>query len=117
MLPVLMVLTSLLAIGVGMYTSALNVRYRDIGQILPFLVQLWMFATPVIYPASIIPEKWRWVLSINPLAGLIEGYRASFFGKPFDWTALAIATVMTIVILIYGAYTFRKLERGFADVI
>jgi lipopolysaccharide transport system permease protein len=117
MLPVLVVLTSLLAIGVGMYTSALNVKYRDIGQILPFLVQLWMFATPIIYPASIVPEQWRWLLSINPLAGLIEGYRASFFGTPFDWFALAISAVITFGILIYAAYTFRKMERGFADVI
>lgn len=117
MIPILVVLTSLLAIGVGMYTSALNVKYRDVGQILPFLVQLWMFATPIIYPVSIVPEKWRWVLAINPLAGIIEGYRASFFNKPFDWTALAVSTVITLVILMYAAYTFRKMERGFADVI
>lgn len=117
MLPVLTLLTSLLAIGVGMYASALNVKYRDIGQILPFLVQLWMFATPIIYPASIIPADWRWVLAINPLTGIIEGYRAAFFGKPFDWFALTISAVITFAILIYAAYTFRKMERGFADVI
>lgn len=117
MIPVLTVLTALLAIGVGMYTSAVNVKYRDVGQILPFLVQLWMFATPIIYPASLIPEKYRWILAINPLAGLIEGYRASFFGRPFDWLSLAISALITFGILFYAAYSFRKLERGFADVI
>jgi lipopolysaccharide transport system permease protein len=117
MLPVLILLTSLLAVGVGMYTSALNVKYRDVSQILPFLVQLWMFATPIIYPASIVTADWRWVLSINPLAGIIEGYRAAFFGKPFDWFALLISAIITFSILIYAAYTFRKMERSFADVI
>jgi lipopolysaccharide transport system permease protein len=117
MLPVLVVLTSLLATGLGMWMSALNVKYRDIRYALPFLVQLGMFATPIIYPASRVPENWRLLLWLNPLAGQIEAYRSAFLGKPFDWTGLGISAVLTFVILIYAAYTFRRMERSFADVI
>ena len=83
MLPVLVVLTSILAIGVGMWMSALNVKYRDIRYALPFLIQLGMFATPIIYPTSLVPEKWRWLVALNPMSGQIEAYRAAIFGKAF----------------------------------
>ena len=114
MIPVLIILTSLLAIGVGMWMSALNVKYRDIRYALPFLVQLGMFASGIITP---IPENWRWFKMINPIAALIEAFRAACFGKPFDWLSLAAATVLTLAILFYAAITFRRLERSFADVI
>lgn len=117
MLPVLVILTSLLAIGVGMWMSALNVKYRDIRYALPFLIQLGMFATPIIYPASLVPDKWRWLLALNPLTGQIEAYRAAFFGKPFDWLALGISTVLTFVILFYAAFMFKRMEKSFADII
>lgn len=117
MLPVLTIITAFLAIGIGMWMSALNVKYRDVGQILPFFVQLWMFATPIIYPSSIVPENWRWLLYFNPLAGIIDGFRSAILGKPFDWFALGITTIVTFVILTYAAFYFRKTERSFADVI
>lgn len=117
MLPLLVILTSLLAIGVGMWMSALNVKYRDIRYALPFLIQLGMFATPIIYPSSLVPEKWRWLIALNPLTGLIEGYRSAFFGKPFDWFALGISIVLTTAILFYSAFTFRRMEKSFADII
>ncbi|HEV7699981.1 MAG TPA: ABC transporter permease [Pyrinomonadaceae bacterium] len=117
MLPVLVVFTSLLALGVGMWISALNVKYRDIRYALPFLIQLGLFATPIIYPASMVPQKWRFLLSINPMTGLIEGYRSSFFGSPFDWLSLGISAALTVVILFYAAYSFRRMERTFADII
>jgi lipopolysaccharide transport system permease protein len=117
MIPVLILLTSLLAIGVGMWMSALNVKYRDIRYALPFLIQIGMFATPIIYPASLVPEKWRWLMALNPLTGLIENYRAAFFGKPFDWLALGISVILTFGILVYAAYNFRRMEKSFADVI
>jgi lipopolysaccharide transport system permease protein len=117
MLPVLIVLTGILAIGIGMWTSALNVKYRDIRHALPFLIQLGMFATPIIYPASIVPEKWRWLLFLNPLAGLIEAYRAAFFGRPFDWLALGISAIVTFAILLYAAFIFKRMEKSFADII
>jgi lipopolysaccharide transport system permease protein len=68
-----------------MWMSALNVKYRDVRYALPFLIQLGMFATPIIYPSSLVPDKWRWLLALNPLTGQIEAYRSAFFGKPFDW--------------------------------
>lgn len=116
MLPVLMLLTTLLAIGVGMWMSALNVKYRDIRYALPFLIQLWFFATPIIYPASIF-QHWRWLLAFNPMAGLIEGYRAALYGRPFDWPMLALASGLTLVLLTYAAFTFRRMEKSFADII
>jgi lipopolysaccharide transport system permease protein len=117
MLPALMLLTTLLAIAVGMWTSALNVKYRDIRYALPFAIQLTMFATPIIYPVSIVPAAWRWALNLNPLTGIIEGYRASFFGRPFDWTALAISAAITFALLLYAAYHFKRVERTFADIV
>lgn len=117
MLPVLVALTALLAIGIGMWMSALNVKYRDIRYALPFLIQLGMFATPIIYPSSLVPEKWRWLLALNPLTGQIEAYRAAFFGKPFDWFSLGISILITLAILFYAAFTFKRMEKSFADVI
>ncbi|MDQ4121035.1 MAG: ABC transporter permease [Acidobacteriota bacterium] len=117
MLPILVILTSLLATGVGMWMSALNVKYRDIRYALPFLVQLGLFATPIIYPASLVPEKYRWLLWLNPVAGQIEAYRSTFFGKPFDWLALGISTGLTLIILCYAAFMFKRMEKSFADII
>ena len=117
MLPVLVVMTTLLAAGLGMWMSALNVKYRDIRYALPFLIQLGLFATPIIYPSSLVPEKWRWILTLNPLAGQIEAYRSAFFARPFDWPALGISAAITLGILIYAAYSFKQMERSFADVI
>ncbi|HET6892481.1 MAG TPA: ABC transporter permease, partial [Pyrinomonadaceae bacterium] len=117
MFPVLVLLTTLLALGVGMWMSALNVKYRDVRFALPFLVQLWMFVSPVIYPASFLPAKLRWLLLLNPMTGIIEGFRASLFGRPFNWIALAISTVITLSMLIYASYTFRRMEKSFADIV
>jgi lipopolysaccharide transport system permease protein len=117
MLPVLVLLTSLLAIGLGLWMAGLNVKYRDVGQALPFLIQLGFFVSPIIYPISIVPEKWRWLMAFNPVTGLIEGFRAAFFGTPFNWFSLAISAVMTCVVLIYATFAFSRMEDEFADVI
>ncbi len=117
LLPILALLTALLAIGLGMWMSALNVKYRDIRYALPFLIQLLMFATPIIYPSSLIPDKWRWLFMINPLAGLVEGYRSAIFGKPFDFINLGISIFIIFAVLICSAYTFRQMERDFADIV
>ena len=121
MFPVLVLLTGLLGLGVGMWLSALNVKYRDVRFALPFMIQLWMFVSPVIYPVSFmsrsLPDGLRWLLSLNPMIGIIEGYRASLFGHPFDWTALLIATVITLVVLVYSSLTFRRMEKNFADIV
>jgi lipopolysaccharide transport system permease protein len=113
----LTLLTTLLALAVGMWTSCLNVKYRDIRYALPFVIQLWMFASPIIYPSSLVPMKWRWVLSLNPMAGLIEGYRSALFNRPEEWGSLGMATAIVLAMLIYAAYSFRHMEREFADII
>jgi lipopolysaccharide transport system permease protein len=117
LLPYLVVLLALLATGVGMWLSALNVYYRDVRYAQPFLMQVWMFATPIIYPASIVPEKWRWLLALNPLTGIIDGFRAALTARPLDGAALAISTAATAVVLLYAAFSFRRMESRFADAI
>ena len=117
MLPVLVLMTSVLALGVGMWTSALNVKYRDVRHALPFLIQLWFFATPIVYPTTIVPEKWRCVMALNPMSGIIDGYRSAVFGQGFDIRGLAISSVVTLVLLVYSAYTFRRMEKTFADIV
>jgi lipopolysaccharide transport system permease protein len=117
LVPSLVVLLTLLALGVGMWMSALNVKYRDIRYALPFLIQLWMFASPVIYPLSLVPREWQWLLALNPLTGIIEGFRAAFFGRAIDWAALAISSGTTLSFTVCAAYVFRRMEKGFADLI
>lgn len=117
LLPVLMLLTALLAVGVGMWLSALNVKYRDIRFALPFVIQLWMFVSPVIFPSSILPQKWRWVLELNPLSGIIEGFRSSVFGRAINWKALGVSALITILLLVYASYSFRRMEKTFADIV
>ncbi len=115
--PLILLAITLLAAGTGMLFAALNVRFRDIRFALPFFVQFWMFATPVIYPASLVPAKWRWLLALNPMAGMVEGFRAAIFGTTLDWQMLVISTFAAVLLLIYSAYFFRRAERTFADVI
>jgi len=115
MLPVLILLTASLAAGFGMWMSAINVKYRDVRYALPFLIQVWMFATPIIYPFSLVPDKWRWLLMINPLTGIIEGYRSAIFGNSFDLTGLCLSTITTLLVLAYSFNKFRQMERSFAD--
>ena len=116
-LPVLVLLTALFALGVGTWMSALNVKYRDVRFALPFVIQLWLFVSSVILPSSSVPEKWRWLLLLNPMSAIIEGYRAALFGLPFDWPALGIASVLTILVVVYSFYSFGRVERSFADII
>lgn len=117
LIPVLLVLTAILALGVGLGMSALNVRYRDIRYALPFMIQVWMFATPIIYPASEVSVKWRWLLALNQLAGIIEGYRDALFGRPMEWTTLGISAAVAVALLVFAAHAFWRTEKSFADVI
>jgi lipopolysaccharide transport system permease protein len=116
MLPGLVALTTLLALGVGLWASALNVKYRDVRHALPFAVQVWMFLSPVIYPVGLVPERWRWALRLNPVSGVIDGFRSALFGRPFDWAGLAASAALTIALLAWSAAYFRRTERTFADV-
>jgi lipopolysaccharide transport system permease protein len=117
LLPLTALLT-LLALGVGLLLSALNVKYRDIRHALPFLVQIWMFASPVIYPTTLVPETWRWVIALNPMTGIIDGFRAALFGaSPDIWQELAISAGITLILLLGSAFAFRRMEKNFADII
>lgn len=117
-LPVLAALSLLTALGVGLWLSALNVQYRDIQHAVPFLVQLWLFATPIAYPSSLLPEPWRTLYGINPMVGVVEGFRWALLGsgRP-PGLPLVISTVAALALTITGAFFFRRVERTFADVV
>jgi lipopolysaccharide transport system permease protein len=117
LLPVLIALTVLLALGFGTWMAALNVKYRDIRYALPFVIQISLFTSPVIYPANLLPEQLRLVYALNPLTGIIENWRAALFGLPFDWPTLAVSVAITLVLLAYSLHAFRQTEKSFADVI
>lgn len=115
--PVLLTGVILVALGVGTALSALTVSYRDFRYVVPFMVQIWMYLTPVVYPLGFIPEKWRWLLYLNPLTGYIEGFRSVFLGKPFDFVGISSAVILTMFVFLGGLKYFRKVEQRFADVI
>ncbi|CAN7225954.1 ABC transporter permease [Phenylobacterium sp. LjRoot164] len=105
-------------VGVGAGLAAINVRFRDVRQMMPLLVQLWMFATPVAYPASMAPEKWRVLLGLNPMTGVVEGYRWAMLNTgPFPFDLVALSTASALVMLIIGLFVFRRIESSFADII
>ena len=115
--PVLLVGVIFAALGVGTLLSALTVAYRDFSHITPFLIQIWMYVTPVIFPVSLVPERWRWLLYLNPMTGLIEGFRSAFLGKSFDPFGLALSSAIAVGIFAVGVAYFEKVERRFADII
>ena len=116
--PFLMLPLIMLALGTGMIFAALNVRYRDIRYALPFLIQVWLYVTPIIYPAKIIPEKYRVFMAFNPLAGIIESFRSCMLpNRPMDWMLYGISLAITVTIFAIGSLYFRKTERTFADII
>jgi lipopolysaccharide transport system permease protein len=115
-LPLVLELT-LLALGCGLWSAALNVRYRDIGTVLPVILQLWMFTSPVIYSSSVVPEKWRSLYALNPLVGIIEGMRACLFGLKINWGDIGFSAIVTALLLVYSTYFFQRAEETFADVV
>jgi lipopolysaccharide transport system permease protein len=116
-LPAFILLAILTALGVGLWLSALNVKYRDVRYTINFLIQFWMFATPVAYPSSIVPERWRALYGLNPMAGVVEGFRWALLGKQPPGAMLAVSVAVVIAILIGGLYYFRRMEQEFADVV
>lgn len=116
-LPLAVLLAVVVALGVGLWLSTLNVLYRDVGHGVPFLVQLWFFASPVAYPSSLVSEHWRLVYALNPVAGLIDLARAVLLGGPLDAGALAVSCGSAVALLVGGVLCFQRLERRFADVI
>ena len=117
-LPFFILLAVMTALGVGLWLSALNVQYRDVRYTLNFLTQFWMFITPVAYPSSIVPEKWRALYGLNPMAGVVEGFRWALLGKTeAPGPLLAVSVVAVILILVGGLYYFRRMEETFADIV
>jgi homopolymeric O-antigen transport system permease protein len=117
-LPGFLLLAVMTALGVGLWLSALNVKYRDVRYTINFLIQFWLFATPVAYPSSIVPQKWRALYGLNPMAGVVEGFRWALLGKQeAPGTMLWVSVAVVILILIGGLCYFRRMEQQFADVV
>jgi lipopolysaccharide transport system permease protein len=117
-LPGLLLLAILSALAVGLWLSALNVKYRDVRYTINFLIQFWLFATPVAYPSSIVPAQWRLLYGLNPMAGVVEGFRWALLGKADPPGALlAVSVSVVLVLLVGGLYYFRRMEQEFADVV
>lgn len=117
MVPVLIALVTLFSLGIGIWSSAVNVKYRDVAVAVPAVLQLWMYASPIIYPIALIPPEWRWLYSLNPMVGIIQNFRAAVLGLSFDWPALGVSVLVALAVLAYAVYAFRRVEQGFADII
>lgn len=118
MAPAFLLLAVLTALGVGLWLSALNAIYRDVRYVVPFLVQFWMFASPVAYPSSLVPLKWRWFYGLNPMAGVIEGFRWSLAGTGAPpGRLILVSSCVVIVVLFTGVAYFQKMETTIADVV
>ena len=115
--PLLVAATVATAVGVGLFLAALSVAYRDFRYVVPFLLQIWMFASPVAYPLSLVPERWRLLYAINPLAGIIDGFRWSLLGEPLHGSCLAVSVACAAVLFVAGTGYFRRFERRFADIV
>jgi lipopolysaccharide transport system permease protein len=117
-LPLLILLALLTALSVGLWLSALNVQYRDVQQMIPFVIQAWFYASPVVYSAGIIPSaKWQLVYALNPMAGVIQGFRWALLGTQPPDAALAVSSAVVLVLLVTGVYFFKRMERTFADIV
>lgn len=118
-LPLFLLLTLVTALGIGLWLSALNVLYRDIGYITPFMTQFWLFVTPIAYPASLVPEQWRLLYAINPMTGVVEGFRWAMLGtqQSAPTPMLAVSAAIALLLLVSGLFFFRRMERQFADMV
>ena len=117
-LPLFLLLALATALAVGLWLSPINVKYRDVAYTIPFVTQIWMYASPVVYPVSLVPEKWRFLYSLNPMAGVIEGFRWALLGKASpDFRLMAASSAIVFVLLLGGIVFFNRMERTFADVV
>lgn len=115
MFPLFACLIAALTLAIGLLCASLNVRYRDVGTVLPVLLQAWMFLSPIVYSSAIIPTRLRFLYSLNPLVGIIDGFRASLFNLPFDWRGVITTAAVTIPLLVVSVHVFRRMENSFAD--
>ena len=116
--PAFAALTAVTAVAVGVWLAPLNARYRDIGYAIPFLTQFWFYASPIAYPLSLVPEPWRMVYAINPMVGVIEGFRWALLAKGSpDFRVILVSAAVVVLLLLGGILYFKRVERTFADVI
>lgn len=116
-LPLLVLLAFVTALGVGLWLSALNVEYRDVRYVVPFMTQFWMYATPIAYPSSLLPGPWRILYGINPMVGVVEGFRWALIGSKPPGAMIYVSAATAIILLLGGAFYFRRMERTFADIV
>jgi len=116
-LPAFILLALASSLGAGLWLSALNVQYRDFQYTVPFLIQIWLFASPVVYPSSLLPEPYRMIYGLNPMAGVIEGFRWTLLGTSPPGSLIVVSVVVILAILVSGAFYFRRMEKTFADVV
>jgi lipopolysaccharide transport system permease protein len=117
-LPLFILLALVTSLGIGLWLSALNVKYRDFQYTVPFIIQLWMFASPVVYPASLLPESIRFLYGLNPMAGVIEGFRWALLGTEMPGMMMMLITVgIVVLLLISGMFYFRRMEQYYADIV
>jgi lipopolysaccharide transport system permease protein len=117
-LPAFILLAMVTALGVGLWLSAMNVQYRDVRYAIPFLVQFWLFASPVAYPSTLVPERWRTLYGLNPMAGVVEGFRWALLGSGrAPGPMLTVSAGVAVVLLVSGTFYFRRMERTFADIV
>jgi homopolymeric O-antigen transport system permease protein len=117
LVPMLVLLTAMTSFGAGLWLAALNVQYRDVRYVLPFLAQIWLFATPVVYPSSLVPAQWRPFYGLNPMAGVVDGFRWALLGTGPPWGMLVVSVLSATALVAGGTYYFRRMERTFADLV
>lgn len=118
LVPFFVLMSAVTALGVGLWLSALNVRYRDVRYVIPFLIQFWLFCTPIAYPSSLVPAQWQTLYGLNPMVGVVEGFRWALLGlTPVSTSMIMVSLSIAVIVLIAGLYYFRRTEETFADVI
>jgi lipopolysaccharide transport system permease protein len=117
LVPFLILHLTLLALSLGLLGAALNVKYRDIGTVLPVVLQLWLFASPVLYPTTFVPANWKWLYELNPLTGVIDGFRAALLNADVEWRSLFVSFGITLALLVSSSFVFKHIEDEFADVV
>jgi lipopolysaccharide transport system permease protein len=116
-LPYFLLLALVTSLGAGLWLSAMNVQFRDVGYTVPFITQIWMFATPIAYPSSLLSEPWRTLYGLNPMAGVVEGFRWALLGTPAPGPIIIVSSGVALALLVSGTYYFRRMEKAFADVV
>lgn len=115
--PLLFALVAALSLGLSLWLGALNVKYRDVGNAIPFFIQIGMYATPVVYPLGLVPTKYQWLVALNPMTGVVEGFRAALIGRPWPAAPVAVAALLAGLLLVTGLFFFRASERRFVDTV